>query len=56
MLRLVIISASWGPRDSEKATKLVWGRVGPDGKTRVSQDAYQSLTTKAPRGVCIRFS
>lgn len=55
MIRLVIISAAWGPRDSERATKLVYGRVGPDGKTRVARDAYKSLIAKAPRGVCVRM-
>jgi hypothetical protein len=56
MLRLVIIRATWGPRSNQTKTKLVYGRVGADGKTRISLDAYQSLYANAPRGVCVRFS
>lgn len=56
MKRLVILRASWGSRPDQTKVKLVWGRVDPDGKTRVSVDAYDSLTAKAPRGVGIWFS
>lgn len=54
--RLVIIECAWGPHKHERRTKLVRGRVGADGKTRIAQDAYQSLYADAPRGVCVRFS
>ena len=56
MKRLVIIRASWGSKKSQTRTKMVWGRVDADGKTRISTDAYQSLVADAPRGVGIWFS
>ena len=55
-MRLVIIRATWGPKPHETKTKLVYGRIGTDGKTRISLDAYKSLYANAPRGVCVRFS
>lgn len=54
--RLVIIKASWGPGYHETRTKLVWGRIDPDGKTRIALDAYESLYADAPRGVGVWFS
>jgi len=54
--RLVIIRATWGPKPHETKTKLVYGRVDPDGKTRIAIDAYKSLIAKAPRGVGIWFN
>ena len=54
--RLVIIRASWGYKPTETKTKLVYGRVDPDGKTRIAVNAYKSLTANAPRGVGIWFN
>ena len=55
-VRLVIITAKWGYRPHEQCTKLVYGRIGEDGKTRISIDAYDDLIRNAPRGVGIWFS
>jgi len=54
--RLVIISAHWGPKPTERAIKLVKGRIDSDGKTRISTTAYQDLLKNVPRGVGVWFS
>lgn len=55
MIRLVIISAHWGYKPHESATKLVWGRVDEDGKTRIAIDSYESLLKNVPRGVGVWY-
>lgn len=51
--RLVILQV----RDSRRLynTILCYGRVDQDGKTRISQEAYNRLMKPVPPGRCVRI-
>ena len=53
MKRLVILQV----KDSRRIynTILCWGRVGQDGKTRISNEAFNRLMAPVPRGICVRI-